>query len=92
MSTDLQVTTNDGATSAVPGSDNTYTITVTNNGPDAVGSINLIDAIPGTLSNVTFGPPSQGSYDSGSGLWSGLSLASAQSVSITLSGMIDPNA
>jgi len=39
-----------------------------------------------------FGPPSAGSYDPGSGLWSGLSLASGQSVSITLSGVIDPNA
>src|SRR5207253_2493902 len=48
--------------------------------------------IPPGLLNPVFGTPSVGSYDPGSGLWSGLSLASGQSVSITLSGMIDPNA
>ena len=38
--------------------------------------------------NATFGSPSAGSYDPGSGLWSGLNLASGQSVSITRSGVI----
>src|SRR5438552_1451264 len=36
--------------------------------------------------------PATGAYDVTSGHWSGLSLASGQSVSITLSGVIDPNA
>jgi Domain of unknown function DUF11 len=38
--------------------------------------------------NATFGSPSAGSYNAGSGLWSGLNLASGQSVSITRSGTI----
>jgi Domain of unknown function DUF11/CARDB len=42
--------------------------------------------------NPVFGSPSAGSYNSATGLWSGLSLANGQSVSITLSGTIDPNA
>ena len=92
MATDLAITKTDGNTSVVPGTVDTYTITVSNNGPDTVSSVNLIDTIPGALSNATFGSPSQGSYDPVSGLWSGLSLASGQSVSITLSGVIDPNA
>src|SRR5438094_581946 len=33
-----------------------------------------------------------GSYDSSSQIWSGLSLASGQSFTMTLSGMISPNA
>ena len=42
--------------------------------------------------NPVFGSPSAGTYNSTTGLWNGLSLASGQSVSITLSGTIDPNA
>jgi uncharacterized repeat protein (TIGR01451 family) len=85
---DLAVTITDAATTLVPGSVNTYTITVSNNGPGTISSFNLIDAIPDALLNATFGSPSAGSYDPGSGLWSGLSLASGQSVFITLSGVI----
>src|SRR5262245_7085030 len=92
MATDLSISTNDGVASVVPGTVDTYTIIVTNNGPDTVSSVNLFDTIPGVLLNANFGTPSQGSYDSVSKIWSGLSLASGQSVSITLSGEIDPNA
>jgi uncharacterized repeat protein (TIGR01451 family) len=81
LAADLQVTLTDGATTLVPGSVDTYTITVTNNGPST-------DAVPDALLNATFGNPSAGGYDPGSKLWSGLSLASGQSVSITLSGVI----
>src|SRR5262249_40557281 len=49
---------------------------------------NLIDTISGDLLEATFGSPSAGSYNSGSGLWSGLNLASGQSVLITLSGVV----
>ena len=75
---DLQVTITNGATTLVPGTSDTYTITVTNNGTDPVSSFNLIDTIPDALLNATFGSPSAGSYDPGSGLWSALSLASGQ--------------
>src|SRR5207247_7951873 len=78
---DLQVTITNGATTLVPGTSDTYTITVTNNGTDPVSSFNLIDTIPDALLNATFGSPSAGSYDPGSGLWSALSLASGQSCS-----------
>ena len=47
---------------------------------------------PAALSSPIFSPPSQGSYDSGSGLWSGLNLANGQSLSMTLSGAINPTA
>jgi uncharacterized repeat protein (TIGR01451 family) len=85
---DLSVTITDAATTLVPGTSNTYTITVTNNGTDPVSSFNLIDTIPDALLNATFGSPSAGSYDPASGLWSALSLGSGQSVFITLSGVI----
>src|SRR5262249_43780520 len=88
---DLSVSVTDGATVIVPGTVDTYTITVSNNGPDTVSSVTLIDAIPATLLNATFGTPSQGSYNAATGAWSGLSLASGQAF-ITLTGLIGPNA
>ena len=89
---DLAVTKDDGVTSAVPGTANTYTITVTNNGPSTVSSVNLTDTVPAALLNPVFGAPSDGSYDPGTGVWSGLSLATGQSVTITLTGTVDPAA
>ena len=86
--TDLSVTITNAATTLVPGSIDTYTITVANNGANTVSSFDLIDTIPDALLNATFGSPSAGSYDRGSGHWSNLSLANGQSVSITLSGVV----
>ena len=49
---DLVVTKSDGATELLPGSATTYTITVTNKGPDAVTGATLTDTAPAGL---TFG-------------------------------------
>ena len=92
MATDLQVTKTDGTATVVPGTLDTYTITVTNNGPDTVGSLTLTDPLPAGAQNATFGTPSQGSYDPGTGVWSGLTLASGGSVSMTLGVTINPSA
>jgi uncharacterized repeat protein (TIGR01451 family) len=43
---DLSVAMDDGKTTVVPGTTDTYTITVTNNGPDTLSSLILSDAIP----------------------------------------------
>src|SRR5262249_149655 len=45
-----------------------YTITLTNNGPGAASSVTISDPLPPGLSFVSF-TASQGSYDSGTGLW-----------------------
>jgi uncharacterized repeat protein (TIGR01451 family) len=78
-------------TIVVPGMPDTYLITVTNNGPSPVSSVTLTDPIPPGLLLASF-TPSTGAYDLTSGLWSGLSLASGQSVTMTLTGTIDPTA
>ena len=49
-STDLAVTMTDGVESYVPGQPLTYTITVTNHGPDAVTGATFTDAIPPQIS------------------------------------------
>ncbi len=88
---DLAVTKSDGQTSAVPGTTDAYTITVTNNGPSTVSSVTLTDTVPAALDNPVFAAAT-GNYDSGTGVWSGLSLASGQSITMTVSGTIDPGA
>src|SRR5262249_1994323 len=82
----------DGKTTVVAGTSNTYTITGTNNGPSTVTSVTLTDTIPPQLLNPVFGTPSAGSYNAATGVWSGFSLATGQSVSITLTGTVDPAA
>src|SRR5581483_8670278 len=53
-STDLQITMTDGKTTVVPGSVVTYTIVVTNAGPNAVTGANIVDTLPAAFSNVSF--------------------------------------
>ncbi|NBR07244.1 MAG: DUF11 domain-containing protein, partial [Planctomycetes bacterium] len=89
---DLSVSQTDNKTSVVPGTSNTYTITVTNNGPSTISSFTMIDVLPTGLLNAAFGTPSSGTYEAFNGLWSGLSLASGNSVAITITGIIDPAA
>src|SRR5207302_764870 len=58
---DLTISKSDGKSTAVPGTDVTYTITVTNNGPSTVNGATVSDVLPDGTSYV-----SGGSYDSGS--------------------------
>jgi len=52
--TDLSITKTDGKTSVVPGTSNTYTIVVTNVGPNAVNGAHVTDTFPGIYTNVTY--------------------------------------
>src|SRR5205085_63086 len=65
---DLSVSKTDGKTSAVPGTSDTYTITVTNNGPSTLSSLTVTHtATPATLSPYT--TLFRSSYNSGTGAW-----------------------
>ena len=88
---DLAVVKSNGTATYVPGIPATWTITVTNNGPSAVSSLTLVDALPPVLSSPAFAP-SAGSYDSATGAWTGLSLAAGQSVTLTVSGTVSASA
>ncbi len=86
---DLEVTKTDFQTDAVPGSSITYTVTVTNLGPDTVTSLTLNDALPAALASPAF-LASAGSYDIGTGLWTGLTLGFGNSETLSISGTLDP--
>src|SRR5207237_5740556 len=46
----------------------TFTVTLTDNGPNTATNVQVTDLLPAGLSLVS-ATPSQGSYNSGSGLW-----------------------
>jgi uncharacterized repeat protein (TIGR01451 family) len=69
----------------------TYTITVTNNGPSAITAVTLTDTPQFLLPGFTF-TPSEGTYDPATGLWTGLTLGPGESITLTLTGAIDPAA
>jgi hypothetical protein len=103
---DLSVTVDDGKTSVVPGVEyypqaagnnfNPYTVTVTNNGPDTVTSLELVTA------GLSVGGWDNPSVNGSAGIittsdlqhftWSGLSLASGQSVFDSFRFIISPSA
>ncbi|UXI66242.1 hypothetical protein N4264_15955 [Tahibacter amnicola] len=56
-SADLAVTVVDSPDPVLAGNNLTYTVTVTNNGPDAASTVSLSDTLPGTLTFVSFTAP-----------------------------------
>lgn len=74
-------TPNEGATVV-------YTVTVANGGPDAASSITITDLLPPGVTFVS-ALPSQGSYSSGSGIWTVGSLANASSATLALTATVD---
>ena len=88
---ELTVTKTDGQTNATPGAAVTYTITVSSAGPSTLSQINLVDTLPAALTSPVF-TPATGTYTSGTGAWTGITLASGGSVSMTVSGTINPAA
>ncbi|HEX4955046.1 MAG TPA: GEVED domain-containing protein [Thermoanaerobaculia bacterium] len=54
IAVDLAVTKTDGATTEIPGTPVTYTITVSNSGPSTATNATVTDVFPGILSGVTW--------------------------------------
>jgi uncharacterized repeat protein (TIGR01451 family) len=65
----------------------TYTITLTNNGPDAATNVALFDRLPAGVTFVS-ATPSHGSYDSVSALWTVGTVAAGSSPTLLLAGRI----
>jgi uncharacterized repeat protein (TIGR01451 family) len=88
---DLSVTKTDDQTIAIPGQSIGYTMTVSNSGPSIVTSLMLNDAVPAAILNPIF-TPSDGIYNSNTGLWSGLNLDAGQSITLILQGTVSSTA
>jgi uncharacterized repeat protein (TIGR01451 family) len=65
------------------GDDVTFTISVTNNGPDAAMNVAVQDLLPAGLTFVSDNP-SQGSYDSVSGVWTVGNIASGGNATLEI--------
>jgi len=60
----------------------TYTITLTNNGPDTATNVTVHDLLPAGLTLVS-ADPSQGAYDASTGTWTVGTLAATASATLT---------
>lgn len=93
---DVGVTKTDGATSSVPGSTITYTVTVSNTGPSVAAGVTLTDALPAGLTGVAFASTAAGGATgntSGTGdLNETLTLPPGATVVYTITATIDPAA
>ena len=85
---DLGVTKTDGQTEAVPGTNVTYTIVVTNNGPSTATGVVINDLLPANISFVG-DTLSQGTYNSTTGVATVGTIAPGGSVTFTLTGTVD---
>ncbi len=96
LPSDLALTVTDGVTTVVPGSTVTYTITVTNNGPNAMTGASVTDTFPATLTGVswTCAPAAACATTSGTGNINGalLTLGSGGSATFTVTATVDPAA
>ncbi len=88
---DLSVVKTDGSPTYTAGAAISYTVTVSSAGPSTVTSLTLTDALPAAILSPIF-TPSIGSYDPGSGAWTGISLAAGGSLTLTVSGTVSGSA
>src|SRR5262249_49504385 len=95
---DLQITKTNNLTTVQPGSVVTYTITVTNAGPNAVTGASFTDNVPASLTGVSYTAavaggatltPTSGTGNNISGL---LNLPVGSTVTYTVTGTLNPNA
>jgi uncharacterized repeat protein (TIGR01451 family) len=72
----------------VEGTSVTYTVVLTNNGPDATTGISVTDSLPSGVSFVA-SSATQGSYNNGTGIWSVANLANGASDTLTIDVDVD---
>ena len=95
---DLQITKSNSLTSVTPGSLVTYTVTITNAGPNAVTGAAFTDNVPASLTGVTYTTTVSGGATvtpgsgSGNAISGSLDLPTGSTVTYTITGTLDPNA
>jgi uncharacterized repeat protein (TIGR01451 family) len=94
---DLQVTVTDGTTAVSACAPVSYTVQVTNGGPNPVANARVVDAFPGTLSGVTWTCAASAGSSCSVGAGSGdidrvVSLLSGGSATFVATGALSPTA
>ena len=82
-SADLAVLKSDSPDPVVAGTLLTYTLTLTNAGPDDATGVTVIDTMPAGVTFVS-ATTADGSYDDGTGVWSVGNLANGSSATLTI--------
>ncbi|HHC75283.1 MAG TPA: DUF11 domain-containing protein, partial [Thiothrix sp.] len=75
-------------TSATSGDTVVYTITISNSGPGDATGVEVSDQLPAGVS-YTSDTPSQGTYNSSSGIWSVGNLANGASATLTINVLVN---
>jgi uncharacterized repeat protein (TIGR01451 family) len=90
--TDLSITKTHSPAAPTPGSNVTYTITVTNAGPSTSTGVTIADTLPAGLSNPQYSIVSGGgTFDSSTGQWTGLNLTAGSSATLQIVATVDNN-
>ena len=84
---DLSLTLKVSNPSPIMGSTVAYTVTVTNGGPSQATGVTVRDLLPAGYTYVS-NVPSQGSYNSSTGDWTGIVLASGASAQLRLNATV----
>jgi len=89
-SADLAVTKSDSPDPVVAGTNLTYTIDVTNSGPNDATNVVVTDDtwLPTDTTFVNAGTPSQGSFSAGTGIWTVGSLANGASATLAVTVLV----
>jgi uncharacterized repeat protein (TIGR01451 family) len=94
-SVDLGLSITDGLTSVVPGTTDAYTLTVTNDGPGIADDVTVVATLPTGFSvRDSFLVPAGATFHALAGgqvSWTGLAIGPGDSVSLNLTGTIDPS-
>src|SRR5207247_1819517 len=88
QSADLRVTKVVNNATPNEGNTITYTVSLENNGPNSATNVGLTDLLPAGLT-YTSSTPSQGTYASGTGLWTVGALANGATVTLGLNSTVN---
>ena len=84
---DLEISKVVDKPTASPGEQVTFTVTLANDGPDPATVVAVADPLPPSFTFIS-ATPSQGTYDSATGLWSVGSLATGATATLAIVGQV----
>ncbi|WP_160329605.1 CARDB domain-containing protein [Lysobacter capsici] len=89
-SADLAVTKTASSAAPIVGTNVTFTVTVSNNGPSSADAVNVTDQLPAGYTFVSANP-SVGTYNAGTGVWAVGTLASGANATLDIVATVLPN-